>query len=165
MSNLPWLKEAQKHIGLQEFQTGDNPKILQWAQLIGGDVARDYTADSIPWCGLFIAYIMSQVGIVPVDKPLWALNWNNFGTKLSEPAFGCVITFKRSGGGHVGLYLGENSQYYYVLGGNQSDSVSVTQIDKSRAQAFRWPPGMDKFLKKGRVKTTIASAKVSVNEA
>lgn len=165
MSNIPWLKEAQKHIGLKEFQTGNNPKIMNWAMLIGGDVQKEYTADSIPWCGLFTAYVFSQVGIVSIDKPLWALNWNKFGYKLSEPALGCIITFKRPGGGHVGFYVGENSSYYYVLGGNQTDSVSVTQIAKSRAQAFRWPNGMEKFLKKGRVKTNIAGAKVSVNEA
>lgn len=165
-NQLPWIMQAEKHIGLKEAAgTANNPEILKWASLLGKPILNEYTADSIPWCGLFVAYVVSQVGIVPIDKPLWALSWNAFGTKLSEPAYGCVITFKRTGGGHVGFYLGENSTYYYVLGGNQDDSVSVKQIAKARAQAFRWPPGMEKFLKKGRVKTTIAGAKVSLSEA
>ena len=164
-SIIPWIQEAQKHIGLKEFQTGNNPKILQWAKLIGNPIDSDYNADSIPWCGLFVSYVFSQVGITGVDQPLWAKSWANFGLKLSEPAFGCVIVFSRQGGGHVGFYLGENSDYYFVLGGNQSDSVSVTQIAKGRAIAYRWPPNMEKFLKRGRVKTSVAGAKVSVNEA
>lgn len=164
-STIPWIQEAQKYIGLKEFQTGDNPKILQWAKLLGPPIDTEYNADSIPWCGLFVAYVLSQVGIIGSDQPLWAKSWAAYGFKLLEPAFGCIIVFTRQGGGHVGFYIGENSQYYFVLGGNQSDSVSITQIDKSRAIAFRWPNGMEKFLKKGRVSTNIANAKISINEA
>lgn len=163
----PWITEAKKYIGLKEFSTGDNPKILKFAQLIGGPIAKDYTNDSIPWCGLFVSYCMSQVGITPVDQPLWALSWSDFGVKLKEPAYGCVITFKRNGGGHVAFYMGEDSSYYFCLGGNQSDSVCLTKIDKSRAQAFRWPAGpqFQKFLKPGRVKTKLSNISVSKSEA
>lgn len=163
-SNIPWINEAQKHIGVKEYSKGDNPEILKWAMLIGNPVAKDYTGDVIPWCGLFVAYCLSQIGLTGPDTPLWAKSWAQYGFKLTEPAFGCIIVFSRTGGGHVGFYLGENSNYYFVLGGNQKDSVSVTQIAKSRAIAFRWPNGMEKFLKKGRVKTSISGATVSVNE-
>lgn len=165
--NIPWIVEAKKHIGTKEYSKGDNPKILKWADLVGGQVKKDYTADSIPWCGLYVAYVFSQVGIEPIDKPLWALSWSNFGKKLSEPAYGCVITFKRNGGGHVGFYMGEDSNYYFVLGGNQSDSVNMTKIAKSRVHAFRWPAGsqFDKFYKKGRVKTNLSKVNLSTNEA
>lgn len=166
MSDLPWIQEAKKHIGLNEFQTGNNPKIMKWAQLIGGSIARDYTADSIPWCGLFVAYVMTQVGVTPVDQPLWALNWNKFGSKLTEPIFGCVITFKRTNGGHVGFAIAQDSDNYFVLGGNQSDSVSITKIAKLRAQAFRWPPGMENFLDKQKLPySKMANIKLSTNEA
>lgn len=162
---IPWIQEARKHIGTKEYSSGNNPKILKWADLVGKPISNDYSADSIPWCGLFVAYVFSQIGVIPVDQPLWAKSWTSFGFGLSEPAFGCVTVFSRNGGGHVGFYLGENASYYFILGGNQSDMVSIKQIAKNRAIAFRWPKGMEKFLKKGRVKTNISGASVSVKEA
>ena len=43
----------------------------------------------------------------------------------------------------VTLYESEDSAYYYCRGGNQSDSVNVTKIPKSRAiKAIRWPAGV-----------------------
>ncbi|MFX8605073.1 hypothetical protein ABTM12_19650, partial [Acinetobacter baumannii] len=44
-----------------------------------------------------------------------------------------------SGKGHVGFYLGEDDDAYYILGGNQSDSVSITWVTKARFVAARWP--------------------------
>ena len=34
---------------------------------------------------------------------------------------GDILTFKRNGGGHVGLYVGEDKDCYHVLGGNQGN--------------------------------------------
>jgi hypothetical protein len=39
----------------------------------------------------------------------------------------------------VGLYAGEVEGFYLVLGGNQSDSVNFTLIDKARCTSMRWP--------------------------
>jgi cell wall-associated NlpC family hydrolase len=50
---------------------------------------------------------------------------------------GDILTFKRDGGGHVGLYVGEDDRYYHVLGGNQTNSVSVSRIAKSRLYKAR----------------------------
>ena len=167
MLTIPWLDEAKKYIGLQEWKNGSNPKIEKFAQVVGGDVALEYTDDNIPWCGLYVAYVFAQVGINPVKRPLWARNWANFGEKLKEPAYGCVVTFSRNSGGHVGFYLGEEGAYYIILGGNQSDSVSITKIEKSRAISYNWPLGDEfkKFFKPGRVKTKMANIKISKNEA
>lgn len=146
---LPWIDEAKKWIGIKEMN--NNPKVLNFATIVGGDVAQDYNDTSIPWCGLFIAFCMAQIGVVPVETPLWARNWAKFGTHLDVPAYGCIIVFARGNAGHVGFYMGENSDYYFVLGGNQSDSVCLTQVAKNRAIAYRWPSEMEKFLNKGRV--------------
>jgi hypothetical protein len=47
--------------------------------------------------------------------------------------------FGRDGGGHVGFLVGQSADRYYVLGGNQSNCVSIAPIAKSRAMGFRWP--------------------------
>ncbi len=67
-----------------------------------------------------------MAGIDVVEKPLWALSWSNWGNPVSEPMLGDILTFKRTGGGHVGIYVGEDLTHYHVLGGNQGNSVSVS---------------------------------------
>jgi hypothetical protein len=50
---------------------------------------------------------------------------------------GDVLTFKRNGGGHVGLYVGEDRTHYHVLGGNQNNQVNVMRIAKTRLHQAR----------------------------
>lgn len=107
-----------------------NPVIMGWAREVG--LQSVYVADEIPWCGLFMAVIAKRADKQPIKDPLWALNWVNFGTVTTHPALGDVLTFKRDGGGHVGLYVGEDDTAYHVLGGNQGDQVSIVRIPKSR---------------------------------
>jgi hypothetical protein len=45
----------------------------------------------------------------------------------------------RTGGGHVGFYVRETAKYVYVLGGNQSNKVSIAGYDKARIIAYRLP--------------------------
>jgi len=130
------LVQAVKLIGIKEVVGKvHNPVIMAWAKDL--DLQKIYTADEIPWCGLFIAYVCHKAGIEVIDKPLWALSWSSWGTKVTEPMLGDILTFKRDGGGHVGIYVGEDKDCYHVLGGNQGNAVSVTRIVKSRLYQAR----------------------------
>lgn len=153
-SDYRWLRDIDyipKHmrvalnlVGTMEFAgSRDNPQILAWAKACrdaGIDVSG-YTADSIPWCGLFMAYVMLAAERVEAAKEvgntLWALNWSKFGVDGGQPELGDILTFKRNGGGHVGLYVAEDNEFYHVLGGNQSDRVNVMRIRKNRMHACR----------------------------
>ena len=138
--NYDWLKEeksprilvqAVKLIGTKEIVGKEhNPTIMFWAKEL--KLSSVYNADEIPWCGLFIAYCCKMAGLDVIDKPLWALSWSNWGSPVTEPMLGDVLTFKRDGGGHVGIYVGEDVTHYHVLGGNQGNAVSVSRIAKSR---------------------------------
>lgn len=158
------LVQAVKLIGTKEVVgKKHNPVILEWAKEL--ELDKVYTADEIPWCGLFIAYCAHKAGLDIVDKPLWALNWAKYGTKVTEPMLGDVLTFKRDGGGHVGLYVGEDKDCYHVLGGNQGNSVSVSRILKSRLHQARrtaW-----KVAQPASVRKILLDAKgtISKNEA
>ncbi len=148
----PWMKIAVGMINTKETPgTADNPEILHWAAEMGGDVARDYNHDSIPWCGLFVGITQKLGGMPGIKTPLWAASWDTYGTNLKEPAFGCIMRFGRDGGGHVAYYVSEDSNYYHILGGNQSDMVNVTRMAKTRLVACRWPPGADEFYRLGRI--------------
>lgn len=131
--------EALKEYGTLETPgSRSNAKIMAWAKEVG--LRAVYTADSVPWCGLFMRVIAKRAG-KPWGKEnsLWALNWAKFGTNAGQPCLGDVLVFTRNGGGHVGLYIAEDKLYYHVLGGNQSNSVSITRIDKKRLYAARRP--------------------------
>lgn len=130
------LVQAVKQLGVKEFVGKEhNPIILGWAKNLG--LERIYTNDEIPWCGLFIAECCRAAGLEVVERPLWALNWNKFGNRVSDPMLGDVLTFKRNGGGHVGIYVGEDKTHYHVLGGNQANAVNVVRIAKSRLNQAR----------------------------
>ena len=122
----------------------NNPTILSWAKEVGGEVDDVYQADEIPWCGLFIAVVAKRSLKQVVKDPLWALNWGTFGKSTDKAMLGDVLVFVRKTAegkkaGHVGLYVGEDASSYHVLGGNQSDKVCITRIEKSRLYAARRP--------------------------
>lgn len=134
------LVEALKEYGTIEVPgTANNQKIMDWAEEVGGSVDDVYKADSIPWCGLFMAVVAKRAGKEAPKSPLRALSWSNFGTGVSDGMLGDVLVFVRKGGGHVGIYVAEDDTSYHVLGGNQSDQVSVTRILKGRLYAIRRP--------------------------
>lgn len=165
----PWMETAKSLIGLKEYSgSRNNPRILNWAKIVGGWTASYYKRDSIPWCGLFVAICLIQNGIIPTPEALRAKAWASWkgGKRLKTPCFGCILVFTRKGGGHVGFYVSEDKYYYHVLGGNQSDAVNVKKISKSRHMASVWPKGeqFEKFYKPGRIYKKF-NGKVSTNEA
>lgn len=119
--------------------TADNAAILGWAAELGGSVARDYRADSVPWCGLFMAIVAARAGKPLPQSPLWALSWAQFGRPAPAPMLGDVLVFRRQQGGHVGLYLAEDEAAYHVLGGNQGDCVSIARVARHRLLDARRP--------------------------
>jgi uncharacterized protein (TIGR02594 family) len=112
-----------------------------------------YNADSVPWCGVFVAKCLDEAGITSPPFAVRAKAWVNWGANLRAErlAPGAVLVFERPGGGHVGFYVGEDADAYHVLGGNQGDSVSVARLAKERCIARRWPNGRPVLGKPVRV--------------
>ena len=139
---MPWFLEAQRSVGVKEDTgPGSNPLIIGW----GKRLRIAYNNDEIPWCGLFVAHCVgSQLPgeALPVN-PLGARNWAKMGVTCAVPQPGAVMVFWRkspaSGLGHVAFYVGEDASAYHVLGGNQSDAVTVTRMARDRFVAARWP--------------------------
>lgn len=162
-----WMREARRYMGLREIVgKGSNPTIMGWARRFGGWIASYYTDDDIPWCGLAVGHwIAVTLPKEPLPaNPLGALQWKKFGVALSVPCLGAVLVFSRSGGGHVGFYVGEDATHFHVLGGNQSNSVSITRIAKSRLVGIRWPSTGGKAVG-GRVHLSPGGAPLSKSEA
>lgn len=149
---------------------GNNQVILEWAKEVKKAIGVQhlgYTADSIPWCGLFVGVVATRAGWADQmpKTPLWAKSWLEFGEKASIPMFGDVMVFGRDGGGHVALYVGEDAGYWHVLGGNQSDAVTITRIAKSRLLGARRPKWRIAQPASVRIVRVGASGPVSKNEA
>lgn len=163
------IQEALKLHGVTEVVgKGSNATIIGWRDELNqaGAKITGYSDDDIPWCGLFAAIVVLRArGVVEVvAEPLWALNWAKFGVKSPQAGLGDILAFQRNGGGHVGFYIAEDDTCYHVLGGNQSNKVCITRVEKNRCKAVRRPPYHNQPLS---VKRYVVNAKgaVSKNEA
>jgi len=154
MSAPDWLLTMRAINGMSETPgAADNPKIMAMADEIGRifpdmqSYCDQYRADSIPWCGLTVAYTMAKANIRPpfgttdTDRFLWAKSWaDDAGYQiLKTPRLGCVVVLTRSGGGHVTLYESTSGSNYMCRGGNQSDAINLAAYPKSSVVALVWP--------------------------
>lgn len=137
------LEIAISFIGVKEFDgKPNNPKIIEWGLELGlNDI---YKEDSTAWCGLFFAIVCKRAKReLPQFKDpydyLRALKYVGIWQNTPRPAVGDVLVFQRPSGGHIGFYVAESKTTYYVLGGNQNNSVNITEILKSRCVATRRP--------------------------
>lgn len=150
--NYTWLKsigklprtieEGLQLLGVAEVVgKGSNKTIIAWRDELNQAGVRidGFSDDDIPWCGLFAAIVAHRADKAVVKEPLWARNWAKFGVKAETPALGDCLVFGRNGGGHVGWYIAEDQDAFHVLGGNQSNKVSITRILKSRLLSARKP--------------------------
>ena len=104
------------------------------------------------WCAAFVNAVLNESGIPgseTVSKyPLTARSFLDWGTKVSkndiEP--GDLVVFPRGNQGwqgHVGFYLRTQTidgvEYYYILGGNQKNKVSVELYRANKSLGIRRP--------------------------
>ena len=157
------MKIARSLIGTKEIPgPKHNQTILGWCKKLGARVLGiTVNDDETPWCGTFAAWCVVSAGLTPPKIAVRAKAWAAFG-KACSPVEGAVLVFGREGGGHVGFYVGEDATAYHVLGGNQSNTVNITRIAKSRLIASRWPSGVPVT---GLAKVLKADGTLSKNEA
>lgn len=147
-SEPAWLAAARAKLGTREIPGPTHNNVLlaflNTAAKWNGVVWRD---DEMPWCGGFVAACLVAAGVEPVKIAARAKSWATYGVLLREERLspGAILVFAREGGGHVGFYVGfyvgEDADHYYVLGGNQRNSVSIVPIVRGRLVASRWPRG------------------------
>lgn len=136
---MKWIDEAKRHIGLKEIKGAKhNQQIVDfWKAIKRGGIKDDET----PWCSAFVGACLESVGIVSTRFES-AKSYLDWGVKLNNPVYGCVVVFTRDGGGHVGFVVGEDDKgNLLVLGGNQGDAVNVRSFPKSRVSGYRYPKG------------------------
>ena len=160
--------EAIRLIGTREREGVEhNPVILRWAKALpgGADLFKD---DETPWCGLFAAWCYLMAGRdreIPVHwfrAREWAFTGGLCG---GGQKFGDVLIFSRPGGAHVGFYVGEDKDSYFVLGGNQDNKVGVNRLLKARLIASRRPLYKLAPMNVRRIELARTGAPLSTSEA
>lgn len=156
-----WVDIAKTHLGTTEIPgPRSNPKIIGWAKKLGGKVGIPYTDDDTAWCGLFMGAVFQEAGLPVPNICVRASEWAKVGVEVAGYSYGAIAVFKRPGGGHVGLIVGQTDSTLLILGGNQGNRVSLTHIEKSRCTARRWPgSGVPKPA------PTVKPGQLSINEA
>lgn len=146
MQELDWIAEGRKLLGTDE-NVNTSRVIELWRDgftAIGQPQRMKesvWNTGSTAWCGGFIAACLARAGVgkhIPKDFPM-ARSWARAGASLAKPAYGCIVVFTRTGGGHVGFVVGKDANgNLMVLGGNQSNRVCIKPFPKSRVLAYRW---------------------------
>ena len=145
--NIPWFQESLRLLHIEEFSSGSNPAVHGRAGLL----EINYAGDEVAWCGLHVGYCVRRAlpkEPLPTNEEgapeglLGARRWLTFGSEVN-PKVGAIMVFWRESvddwRGHVGFYYGEQGDHYQILGGNQSDKVSVALYEKRRFLGARWP--------------------------
>lgn len=140
----PWITALKVAFGWHEVH--DRDKLSVWLRSDGktlGDPSKE------PWCGDATETSMKNAGFALDPKvaanPYWARNWLFFGVSVDPIPFGAVLVFERDGGfGHVGYGIGQDSDEYYVLGGNQSNMIGISRLAKNRLLGARMPANYNK---------------------
>jgi uncharacterized protein (TIGR02594 family) len=135
-----WLTLALAEIGNHEVAGDqDNPAILGYYRDAGHPEIHH---DEVAWCAAFVCAMLQRAGQAS-PRTLSARDFMRWGKPLDRPRPGCIAVFSRgnprSYTGHVGFWLGEDSGAIKLLGGNQSNAVSIASVLKTRLLGYRWP--------------------------
>jgi len=139
------------------FASDDNP-VYRAADKIGLEERNDRQelkaflgVDPVrtEWCAAFVNSVLEESGIVSNKEhkyPLTARAFLDWGTQISKEDIqpGDIVVFPRGNQGwqgHVGFYIRtivlDDVEYYAILGGNQSDKVSIELFKKSTVLGIR----------------------------
>jgi len=125
--------QALTQFGTHEIQgPDDSPDILKFQETTW----FDEHGDDIAWCSSFMNWCMIQARLPHTESPR-ARSWLDWGEGTKEPVQGDLCILTREGGGHVGFLVTGGKGDLALLGGNQSDKVSIETYPESRVLGFR----------------------------
>jgi len=134
----PWYEQGLAHLG--EHEVTDNATLKAWLRSDGATLGDPAV---LPWCGDFVETCLGLTLSEPAPaNPYLARNWLNFGRPCGIVR-GAIAVFWRGSPrgtkGHVGFVAGSDATAIHVLGGNQSNTVSIARLDRDRLLGCRWP--------------------------
>lgn len=142
MTEPAWLTAARKDLGLKEIVgSRHEPRIVAYFAKAGHAWVKD---DETAWCAAFVGAKLVEAGLKGTGS-LMARSYSTWGQPLKTPTPGCIAVFSRAGSpvlGHVAFFLRDLGSQIEVIGGNQSNSVSIARYSKSNLIGYRYPAGV-----------------------
>ena len=137
-SNNDLLMIALGEYGTAEY-SGDknNPEVVKYGKDCGGD-----GTDSQPWCSSFMNWV-AKTGNYEHTNKLNARSWLDIGTDIhvNNVRIGDVCILwrgsKSSWQGHTAMYVKHDSTNVWLLGGNQSNKVTISKYPLNQVLGFR----------------------------
>lgn len=137
----PWMKIARAELGIHE-EPGptNNPRIIEYHK----KTSLKSNADKVPWCSAFVCWVLEEAGMGST-RSARARSWLGYGKPSKAIPSNVVIlwrTSRISNNGHVGFYIGEDpnkKDHILILGGNQSNTVSIASYPIHRVLGYRQP--------------------------
>lgn len=132
----PWMAEMHRRMGLHEGR--NNASLIEWLKI------GKYLGDpkELPWCGDAVETCFAkELPLEPLPaNPFWAQGWIKFGKGLADPHVGAVGVIRWSASaGHVGIVAAAKAAQVCLLGGNQSNAITLAWFPRSKFIGFRWP--------------------------
>ncbi len=138
-----FMEIAEKEIGVHEWETNDNPRII----LYDKSTSLGAKSDHVPWCSSFVNWVVEQtskelnipdlVGTHSASARSWCL----WGKEIKEPVRGCIVVMSRGTNpslGHVGFFDKHNATgLTHILSGNWADSVGYGNIHPETILSYR----------------------------
>lgn len=116
---------------------GDSPVVLKYFSEIGHSWVKD---DDTAWCAAFVNWCLKKVGAA-YPGSLLARSFLNVGSATSTPKLGDLVILwrvsKDSPFGHVGFFIKETPDSVFMLGGNQTNCVNITEYPKTKVLGYR----------------------------
>lgn len=135
--DLPWMKIAKAELGTKEIVGPEhNKRVLEYH----ATTTLKAKTDEVPWCSSFVNWVLAQSGY-KTTRSAAARSWIRYGKECALQYGAIVVTSRGSDptAGHVAFCTNHDSKYVYLLGGNQSNSVSITRMPIARILAVRMP--------------------------
>lgn len=155
---MTMLQDAISELGTTEGKGAkNNPRVLQYHNVTG-----EWSQDSVPWCGSFMAWLAKKNDIgfskwKAAAAIYWITDWvtEGHGKLIKTPIPGAIGVKKRTGGNHVFMFhrwLDKKAGVFEAIGGNQSSrdaggalqdgAVTITRFNLSDVTAWAWPVGV-----------------------
>lgn len=133
---------AKAEVGTVEWAKGSNPKVVAYYRDAG---CPGVTDDAVAWCAAFVGAMLKRAGMEPTGS-LAARSYLKWGdpVDIKDAREGDIAVFSRGGSswqGHVAFFVKENASTLTILGGNQSDRVSVQTYPKAALLSIRRAKG------------------------
>lgn len=118
-----------------------NDRIIEYAK----HTTLKATSDEIAWCSSLANFVVDSAGFSGTHSAA-ARSWLDWGKVIDKPILGCIVIFDRKdasnlNAAHVAVcdHPDISNGIIRVIGGNQSDSVSVARFPVSKVLGYRSP--------------------------